>query len=340
MIGIRVDANQKIAMGHVMRCLSIAKQLRTRGEDVKFWISGNYAADFIRENGFACVCMDYEYDQKESEADTLIGALKKAGIEKLLLDSYEVTYKYMEKLQSHFRIIYVDDMNAFRYPADMIINYTHDVMIRAYEPWNYTEDTVFLMGSRYVPLRPEFGADTIDCTRPVERILITTGGADEQNMILPLLERMSREEYSAIQKLVIAGKFYAYMEELQKRAQSDSTIQIYQNVSNMHELMMQSNLAISAGGTTLAELSSCGIPTICFAVADNQLYGTKAYAKDGIMKYAGDVRDDKDTVLRRIMEMTGELINDSGARQKLGGKAKEIIDGKGAARIAENILQM
>ena len=39
MIAIRTDANEKIAMGHLMRCLSIAKQLKEKGQEVIFFIS-------------------------------------------------------------------------------------------------------------------------------------------------------------------------------------------------------------------------------------------------------------------------------------------------------------
>ena len=39
MIAIRTDANEKIAMGHLMRCLSIAKQLKEKGQEVIFFSS-------------------------------------------------------------------------------------------------------------------------------------------------------------------------------------------------------------------------------------------------------------------------------------------------------------
>lgn len=340
MVAVRVDANEKIAMGHVMRCLAIAKQLKAKGEEVEFWISGNYAADHIRENGFACNCLMYEYNEKEKEADALIEALKKAKVRKILLDSYEVTYEYMKRLQADFQVIYIDDLNLFHYPANIIINYTHNVSMNLYKQWKYSDETQFLLGSRYVPLRPEFSGAAIDCSKPVQRLLITTGGADDQNMILEILRHITGERYRSIQKLVIAGKFYAHMQELQKFLRDDPTVKIYHDISNMAALMRKSNIAISAGGTTLAELSACGVPTICFAVADNQLYGTSAYAKDGIMKYAGDVRGQKKQVVNRIEQMLEELVGDASERIRLGCKAKQMIDGLGADRIADYIARL
>lgn len=340
MTGIRVDANEKIAMGHVMRCLSIAKCLKSKGEQVIFWTSGDYASDFIRENGFECNELEYDYCSKEEEVNALIDSLKNKSVDKLLIDSYQVTQKYLEQLHSDFQIIYLDDLNAFCYPADLIINYTYNVSKKIYEKWKYAETTKFLLGREYVPLRPQFKNVMIDTTMPVNTILITTGGADEQNMMLGILHRLSGNRYKGIQIIVVAGKFYSHMEELKKIAEEDETIQIHYNVNNMAELMKISNIAISAGGTTLAELCACGIPTICFSVADNQLYGTRAYANDGIVIYAGDVRESKKKALNNIVKKLEEMMDDARIRMQLGNKAHEMIDGNGAERIAEHILQI
>ena len=39
MIGFRVDANEQIATGHLMRCMAIAKGFQRRGEDVVFFLA-------------------------------------------------------------------------------------------------------------------------------------------------------------------------------------------------------------------------------------------------------------------------------------------------------------
>ena len=52
MVGIRVDANEYIASGHIMRCLSIADALLELGEDVVFFTSDDSASDLIKKVGF------------------------------------------------------------------------------------------------------------------------------------------------------------------------------------------------------------------------------------------------------------------------------------------------
>ena len=77
MVGIRTDANDKIAMGHIMRCMSIARQLKQKESDVVFIISEDDAGSFIKENGFHYRCLKNRYDQKEQETELMIELIGK-----------------------------------------------------------------------------------------------------------------------------------------------------------------------------------------------------------------------------------------------------------------------
>ncbi len=70
-IAIRADANEKIAMGHIMRCMSIAFQLKKSGHNVIFILAEHYAEHLIVQNGFSCICMEHTYAQMEQELDEL-----------------------------------------------------------------------------------------------------------------------------------------------------------------------------------------------------------------------------------------------------------------------------
>ena len=54
MLYIRTDMNRQIASGHLMRCLTIAKELKKRGEDVTFLLADEEAYALVSEQGFPC----------------------------------------------------------------------------------------------------------------------------------------------------------------------------------------------------------------------------------------------------------------------------------------------
>lgn len=336
MIGIRVDANDTIAMGHLMRCMSIARQLNKK--HVIFIVSDECAKDVLDINEFSCICMNNDYAKKENELDELIDIIKENNIDRLVIDSYEISLRYFEEIKKYTKIIYIDDINKFKYPVDVIINYTYNVDMKLYNEWDYSNDSVkFYLGSEYVPLRIEFAENRINIKENVGSIFITTGGTDSYGMIIKLLKKMKSGKFDFIKKNIVVGKFYNDSEELDKMAKVDNTISVYQNIPNICDIMKKSDIAISAGGTTLAELCACGLPTICFAMADNQLAGITAYSSDAVMVYAGDVRENIDAVVDNIIGYIEFLCNNYNIRNKMGSNAKKIIDGKGAKRIAEII---
>lgn len=340
MIAIRTDANREIAMGHVMRCLAIAKQLYAIGEKIIFFTSGNYARDLIEKNGFECYVLKYEYDNKEAELSDFIHILKCKNIEMVLIDSYEVTEIYMKSLKEKFKIVYIDDLNMFKYHADLIINYAYNTKKSLYARWNYDSNMDFLLGSKYIPLRSEFANIPVQCREKVNSIFITTGGADKYNMLLEILHMLLNPCWSQFNKIVIAGKFYDHIIDLKNVEKQEKSVKVYYDVSNIVKIMKKCDIAISAGGTTIAELCACGIPTIAFAVAENQIYGLEAYAKDGIVRYAGDARKDKSGIINNIELYLKDFIYNKKNREQQGRAAHNIIDGNGAMRIARKIMSV
>lgn len=337
MIGIRIDANDKIAMGHLMRCMSIAIQLKNKNQDIVFIISEDYAGNYIFEKGFRYICLNNRYDEKDQETECLIRIIKHEKIDRLLIDSYEVTYEYMRRLREICKIIYIDDLNRFRYPADLIINYIYGTDELLYRSKGYTEEQ-FLLGNSFVPLRPEFSKDKIVIKKDISAIFLSTGGTDKFNLIISLLKKLERSPLKNTVKHVVTGRFFNNMEELEHMCQQDCTIHMYHDVQDICDIMHKCDLAISAGGTTISELCACGVPIICVSIADNQLPGIKAYEENGVLLYAGDIRNDREAVLNQVIDMALLLKDNFVLRKNLGNNGNKIIDGKGAIRIAEYII--
>lgn len=338
--GIRVDANEIIAMGHLVRCMSIAVQLKRMGQKVIFIISENYAENYIVKNGFDCICLENHYNEKEKEIEELLYIIGKENIDRMLIDSYEVTACYMSEIRKCAGVIYIDDLNLFRYPADIIINYVDSADMIWYSNKGYDYDKeIFLLGSRYVPLRPEFADKRIHIRQTADRVFVTTGGTDSYNMLIGILDKMKECELAGMKKCVVAGKFYDRLGNLTAMAEEDNTIEVYHDISDICAIMRKCDMAVSAGGTTMIELSACGIPAVCFSVADNQMPAVNAFSEKGLIRYAGDVRENREKVIDNIIGNIRLMKDSYELREELSEKAKRVVDGRGAERIAEAIMR-
>ncbi len=338
MIGIRADANEDIAMGHVMRCLSIAIQLRNAGEEVLFILSESYARPLILNAGFACEILDNDYTKKESELPQLLRLCQSFHLKGILVDSYEVTPTYLTALHQMISVAYIDDLNAFPYDVDIIINYSVGASEKEYADREY-KGTRFLLGSAYTPLRPEFAGEVRKITPVTASIFITTGGTDPYDMVSRLLSHMENSPLARHTKHIVLGKFYHAGDALWRRQDTDSSLHIYQDIPHIREIMMQCDMAVSAGGTTLCELAACGIPTVAFTMADNQINGTSRLADAGSLIYAGDVRGNEEATAGNILSALACLTQNPRQRRQLAAVSHAMIDGGGAARIAGALME-
>ena len=352
MVVIRADANSKIGMGHVMRCLSVADALLKCGEEVLFVTADDTPVPLLTKKGIPCRVLHTDYADMEAELPKLWEVLRELpqGAESpdaalaqkntsILVDSYYVTEKYLEALKKRITTIYMDDIYAFSYPVDMLINYNIYGEEMGYEKDAAFADTKLLLGTEYVPLREEFSAAEQQRTAADGGILITTGGSDSFNLAEQLL--MEAMKYDALKEKeyhVVSGSLNPHIGELQALAQKHENIHIHCNVTNMAELMAESEVALSAGGSTLYELCAMGVPVIAFSFAENQERLVQTFVKRGIAQYGGNYRTDGNKMIQNTIAGLETLLEDENLRTEYRKKARTLVDGKGADRIAEAIL--
>lgn len=351
MVVIRADANSKIGMGHVMRCLSVADALVKRGEEVLFVTADDTPVPLLTKKGIPYRVLHTDYADMEAELPELLAVLRELTLRaespeaallqrntSILVDSYYVTEKYLAALKSRITTIYMDDVYAFSYPVDMLINYNIYGEEMGYEKDAAFADTKLLLGAKYVPLREEFSAAEQGRTVADGGILITTGGSDSFNLAGQLL--MEAMKYDALKEKeyhVVSGSLNPHIGELQDLAQKHENIHIHCNVTNMAELMAESKVALSAGGSTLYELCAMGVPVIAFSFAENQERLVQTFVKRGIVQYGGNYRTDGNKMIQNTIAGLETLLEDENLRTEYRKKARTLVDGKGAGRIAEAI---
>jgi len=300
-LGIRADASPQIGMGHVMRCIALAQAWIDRGGKVIL---------FTDELPPAL--------KQRLEAENIeIRASSDVAPDCIVLDGYHFTPKQRCAFKQAGRpLLIVDDLaDSDLSAADLILNHN------AYATPVMYPGQRSLCGSRYTLLRREFSTRAMrtNFSGPAKTVLITMGGSDPRNDTLAVLQQLA--EHTDLHLCVLIGAANPHVESLR----AVSGIELIIQPPNLPEIMQQADVAITAAGSTCWELASLGVPMLLKVIADNQ-QGIADYL---VSHAAGRMFD---------LDALRELLADAEARQTLAQNARRLVDGRGAGRVAENLV--
>lgn len=348
---IRADGNPSLGMGHIMRCLSIADEMRGR---IIFITACEECVDKIKERGYEALLLDTDYRHMETEIDTLVIILKKYCkpdmLCAMLVDSYQVSAAYINALRKYIRVACLEDMgNA--YPADLLINYNiyAPSLADKYMPSGAEDKNVsiypdrMLLGLAYQPLGREFGSGSIQISQSVTDVMITTGGSDPCYAAGAILEALLSEASGSLENItyhVVSGPFNQNAERLKCEYGDRDNVKIYEGLKSLRELMLRCDVAISATGSTIYELCALSVPIICFFFVPNQRQAAAALENMTDIVNAGDFSKEPLSVSQKIVTTLKKCVQDSGYRKHLAAQERKIVDAKGAGRLARELEKL
>ena len=117
------------------------------------------------------------------------------------------------------------------------------------------------------------------------------------------------------------------IKEIKGSAPANAVLHI--NEQHMSELMTSCDIAVSAAGSTLYELCACGIPSITYSLADNQIVAARQFQEQNVMINAGDCRNNRDFT-GNIESCIHHLSEDFQLRKTLSAEMQKLVDGHGA----------
>lgn len=341
MIYFRADSNSVIASGHIMRCLSIATYLKKQGAEVCFLTADHNPDTMLEKVGVDSLCLESQWDNLMSEVEKMKNILSKDSHSLLFIDTYQVSRAYVEALLPYTPICYLGSKREYLGKLQTIINYSTDIDYDFYRD-NYSDvETKLLLGPKYAPLREEFQNISEHASGKVGHILLTTGNTDQNNIVPKILSALSTEPYFKYIIIdVVVGAMFKNKEELLAEYKDCESVRLHQNVKSMSQLMLQSDLAIAANGTTVYELAASKVPAITFAMVAEQVPSATALSKLGAVNYCGESFSDETETVKRIVAATGRYVTNPDLLRQQVQKASAIIDGDGCKRIAENMLSL
>jgi spore coat polysaccharide biosynthesis predicted glycosyltransferase SpsG len=97
--------------------------------------------------------------------------------------------------------------------------------------------------------------------------------------------------------------------------------------------LARAQVAVVSGGVTLYEACALGVPAVAVAVTPNQRITIRAMARSGAVIDASGSR-------RKIIAEVARLLEDPRARRELSRAGKQLVDGRGAFRVAAAIRRL
>lgn len=343
MILIRADGNARIGAGHLMRCLTIADELRklVDSREILFVCADLQSADLARKRGYETFLLWSDPGNMEAELSAWPRIpVKNKETNVIIVDSYFATKRYLQKLREYGSVTLLDDMGEECFPVDRIINYNVFADTKQYEELYGASDAELILGSAYVPVRPQFSEKAYKVREQAGDILITTGGGDIDNIAGRILKRIQKKETGEMLNYhIVIGSFNPHFEQMKALEKQSANIHIYHDVQDMAGLMRRCDLAVTAGGSTVYELAAVGIPFICFSYAENQEKITEYLGRKEIAFSAGAYHRNPEIVLEKIAEQAIGLAGDHNKRIACYLKEQELIDGLGAERLAKLLAE-
>lgn len=335
----RADGNAAIGSGHLRRCLTLAIELRERGHDCLF-VCSHAPQSFnglVSAAGFTIFELPSAGNFTEaSDAKLVMEAVAShAPLNVVVVDHYQLGRAWEQALRAFAStVVVIDDLADRHHDCDFLI----DVAPGACDRYNALVPELCrkLLGTNFALLRPEFRE--LRSTRrishePLARIFVSFGGVDAANFTALTVAAVRRALPNVMINAVVTA-MSPHREALERQAADDDSLQIDVDAQNMAELMMASDLAIGAGGSTSWERACLGLPSIVVPVAENQLQTVCALGSLGCaVTVAPSPQFVSDT--SRIISI---LSASPALRQSMSSAASSSVDGRGAIRIASAIL--
>jgi len=331
---IRVDGSNDIGLGHLMRCLTFSKYLRTKNINSFYVTKTKDVSTLVRDSDFDCI-----YLEQHDEIEQLLGISLRYNTKKIIVDldynrafsSNEVYCHYIKKLKKEqfFVISFGDEWSPETKSNITIIPY-----LEAEKKKCNQKHTRYLLGVKYFILRSEF-LNKLNFTvrKDVKNVLITMGGGDPEGISLKVVDAIFNMNLMVEVTLVLGMLMQISDREI--IALQNKNVHVVYNTHNISKLMMDCDIAITNSGLTKYELSALGVPYIVISDNIHQCELMQKFSDRYIAIHAGmNSKIDKDEISHHISDLSCSYHK----RVKLSENGKKFIDGKGAERLYHEIF--
>jgi len=307
LVAFRADASLDIGTGHIMRCLTLAKQLKIKGDECFFICrahEGNLI-EYLESEAMEVISLPksnrFENNIKplkhlahgswlgvswQQDSQETLQAIVGRDVDCLVVDHYALDVSWEQMLREKVRSIFViDDLADRKHNCFALLDQNYGRKASDYKGL-LANECLRLIGPEFALLRPEFSelrqfSLKRRANYKLETILVNLGGVDQSNLTSKIIDALSQLVFKApVEIMVVLGSTNPNVVDVRQSAKmSRHNVSVKVGVNNMAELMASSDLAIGAAGSTTWERFSLGVPSILMSIAENQAPALNALAE-------------------------------------------------------------
>jgi UDP-2,4-diacetamido-2,4,6-trideoxy-beta-L-altropyranose hydrolase len=362
-VAFRVDATEHSGVGHVMRCLALADELRRQGAET-FFISrhlvGSLAA-LIEGQGHTLTRLGFhapddiapvaqatadpaswlgvEWQRDAADTATALAAL--GAVDWVVVDHYGLDARWHTAVAKRVdcQIAVIDDLANRALAPSLLVDHNYHIDHRAKYKTTIPLGAKLLGGPKYALLGSAYSnAPRYEFSDEVHSIGIFLGGSDPENRTA-MAHFACREiaHFKGLIEIVITSANPHWAEIVGLAKQYSSTV-VTTDLPDLAGFFARHDLQIGAGGGATWERCCIGAPTLGVVCADNQLRSMPLLNDIGVLSMVGADKDWRAVTATDIAECVVAMLAAPGLRKQLCERGTALVDGRGAARVAQGIL--
>lgn len=309
LVVVRTDASASSGLGHLTRCMTLAQTLQDHGAEVWFACAELPETHELRlqEAGFGTILMGSstagttepartlgpgrpsvspQVVDQDIDASRMIDALHDlpAPVHWIVVDHYGIDARWESRLRPHTeRLMAIDDLADRRHDCDLLLDQNLGSEGLARYADLIASHCTALLGPRYALLRREFLAAREHAQPrggPLRRLLVSFGATDPTDETVKALKVLRSLGLSDLRVDVMAPSS-GHNDRVAAIARDMPGVRVHGWTDAMAQLMVESDLALGAGGSSSWERCYLGLPSVTVIVAENQRHATRALADAG-----------------------------------------------------------
>ena len=361
---IRCDASIQIGSGHVMRCRTLARQLRRRGADILFLCR--------RQSGDLIVLLEQEFRvldlpeqplahceglegrelygawlgcSQRQDADHCLKALASSGVRNtdwLVVDHYSLDASWEAHLLNALaggeespKLLAIDDLADRSHQASLLMdqNFFGAVTGQRYQRLvpSYCRQ---LLGPHYALCGPEYAQlrPLIPVRTELRRVMVFFGGVDPDNLTCRTLEALLDPALAHLAVDVVLGHQSPHWQAVADLVDQRPFTKLHGPLASLAGLIARADLAIGASGSTNWERIALRLPALVVTFGQDQAPIAAALDNAGAIQLLGSketvtVGDIRSALIAKIASFAAGL-----------EEPPALTDGFGAQRLAMALL--